>query len=189
MLALDSPRWATLRASPGGTGELAARLLREGLATDFDELFHQACHQFTVGEVAYAVVPYAVALAAMLPPAERVGPLAIAGVVAACRAAFPKQSPPVPDDLRAGFEGAIADALPLAAGALGRSGWEPQQALELLATVAGLQGRGELAVHLFGCGAEGELGCPTCGDRLRVASSANALPLPGPTDPNINDHP
>jgi hypothetical protein len=29
MLSLDSPRWAALRASPGGTGELAARLLRD----------------------------------------------------------------------------------------------------------------------------------------------------------------
>lgn len=83
---------------------------------------------------------------------------------------------PVPDDLRADFERATADALPLAADALGRAEWEPQQALELLATVAGLQGRGQLAVHLFGCGTGGELRCPSCGERLRVGGSADAEP-------------
>jgi hypothetical protein len=175
MLPLDSPRWATLR-SCGGTGALAARLLRDGPAADFGELLHQACHQFTVDEVAYAVVPHAVALAGMLPPAERVEPLVIAGAVAACRAAHPDQSPPVPDDLRADFERALADALPLAADALGRCGWEAQQGLELLAAVAALQGRGELALHLFLCGSGGELGCPSCGERLRVGVSPDAEP-------------
>ena len=176
MLPLDSPRWAVLRASPGGTGDLAARLLRDGPAADFGELLHQACHQFTVGEVAYAIVPHAVALAGMLPPVGRAGPLAIAGVVAACRAAYPGRVPPVPGDLRADFERAIADARPLAADALGQAGWGPQQGLELLATVAGLQGRGELALHLFGCEAGGELACPSCGERLRVGSSRTAEP-------------
>ena len=176
MLPLDSPRWAALRSSPGGTGALAARLLRDGPAADFGELFHQACHQFTVGEVAYAVVPHAVALAAGLPVAGRVEPLVIAGIVAACRAAYPDQCPTVPGDLRADYERANADALPLAADALGRAGWDEREALELLAVVAGLQERGELAVHLFGCGTGGELECPSCGERLRVRACPDAEP-------------
>ena len=79
MVPLDSPRWATLRSSPGFNGALAAQLLREiqaGTGADWAELYHQACHQFTLhGDLAYAVVPHVVDIAGHLPVRERLWPL------------------------------------------------------------------------------------------------------------------
>ena len=99
MVPLDSPRWATLRSSPGFNGELAARLLQEiraGTKLDWAELYQQVCHQFTIcGDLAYAVVPHVVDIAVRLPVRDRIWPLVIAGTVAACRMAFPSSSPSV----------------------------------------------------------------------------------------------
>jgi len=167
VLALDSPRWKTLE----GNGELAARLLHDGAVADFAELDHQACHQLTVREVAYAIVPHVVAIAHKLPLPNRVWPLVIAGTVAACRAAYPDRSPPVPADLRAEFDRANADALELVADAIRHTVWEAEESLQLLAVIAGLQGRGELAIQLFLCVPSDELACPSCGERLRVSST------------------
>lgn len=86
MLALGAGRWSELRASPGGNGELARNLIREiraGKYTDYAELYQQACHQFSVGEVAFAVVPHVIEIAAGAPLRERLWPLIIAGTVAA----------------------------------------------------------------------------------------------------------
>jgi hypothetical protein len=70
MVPLDSPRWTKLQSSPGFNGELAARLLREiraGTGGNWPELYHQACHQFSIlGDLAYAVVPHVVDIT--LPP-------------------------------------------------------------------------------------------------------------------------
>ncbi len=63
MLDLDSSVWGTILASPGGTGTLAAKLLRQARDGDesaYGELYHQVCHQFTVGAVAYVAVSHLV---------------------------------------------------------------------------------------------------------------------------------
>jgi hypothetical protein len=164
---LDSPRWKTL----DGNGELAARLLQLGAAADFAELDHQACHQLTVYEVAYAIVPHVIAIAQQLPLPKRVWPLVIAGTVAASRSAYPHRAPAVPPDLRAEFEQANADALQLAADAIRCSVWDAEESLQLLAVIAGFQGRGELAIQLFLCVPGEELACPSCGERLCVSSA------------------
>jgi hypothetical protein len=171
MLALDSPRWRVLKASPGFTGELAVRLLREirdGTGSDWAELYHQCCHQLDVGEVAYAVVPHAVAIAGRAPKQDQVWPLVIAGTVAACRAAFPSCTPPVPDDLRAAYEESARPALLLATEALRAQDWRPWQVIQLLGVVAALQGRCDLAIHLFlHGGSDSDLHCPECGEYIR----------------------
>src|SRR5262245_5727324 len=119
MLPLDSPRWLTLRASCSrSNGELAVRLLREiraGSGANWAELYHQACHQFTImGDLAYAVVPQVVDIAGRLPVRERIWPLIIAGTVAVCRMAYPSSSPPIPEDLRADYEASAQPALQMA---------------------------------------------------------------------------
>lgn len=146
MLSLDSPRWASLTASPGGTGELAARLLRAirdgaGQKADWVELYHQACHQLDIhGDLAYAVVPHVVDIAGRLPVSDRVWPLVIAGTVAACRAAFPSRTPTIPNDLRTEYEASAEPALRMATAALVEPGWRRGEVVELLAVVAALQG-------------------------------------------------
>ncbi|HVV98732.1 MAG TPA: hypothetical protein VHB77_00245, partial [Planctomycetaceae bacterium] len=85
MVPLDSLRWAQLRASCGGTGEPAARILQEiraGTGAGWVELYHQCCHQLTLdGDLAYAVVPHVVDIAGRLRVRERIWPLVIAGTV------------------------------------------------------------------------------------------------------------
>jgi hypothetical protein len=180
MLALDSPRWATLKASAGGTGALAARLLRDirsGSLGEFVELYHQACHQLTVGEVAYAVVPHVVEIAGTLPMRERVWPLVIAGTVAACCAAFPSSTPPIPDDLQAAYAQAQHAALLLATDALRECVWRPGEATELLAVVSALHGRCDLALHLFlHGGSDSDLSCPECGEYIRWSEQDGGEP-------------
>jgi hypothetical protein len=176
MLALDSPRWATLKASPGGSGALAAQLLgaiRSGAVNEFGELYHQCCHQLTVGEVAYAVAPHVVDIARGIPVRERVEPLGIVGSVAACCAAFPSQAPPIPDDLRAEYEASARPALLMATEALGETGWRRGDVVELLGVVAAFQGHCDLAIHLFlHGGSDNDLHCPECGEYIRWRDGA-----------------
>ena len=171
MLALDSPRWATLKASPGGSGALAARLLqaiRLGALNEFGELYHQCCHQLDVGEVAYAVVPHIIDIARSLPVRKRVEPLGIVGSVAACCTAFPSQSSPVPDDLRTDYAASSRPALLMATAALSETGWRRGEVLELIAVVAAIQGHCDLAIHLFlHGGSDHDLHCPECGEYIR----------------------
>jgi hypothetical protein len=170
MLALDSPRWRTLKSSPGFNGESSARLIRElrDGNKEFAELYHQACHQFGVGEVAYAIAPHLIDIAAGLPPRQRMWPLVITGTVAAVRAGWPRTTPPVPEDLRADYDRANVQALRMATEALrDRLQWSPGEVLELLAVVAGLHGSTDLAMHLFLLGGTDELSCPSCGEPIR----------------------
>lgn len=171
MLALDSPRWATLKASPGGSGALAAQLIRairSGVVSELGELYHQCCHQLTVGEVAYAAVPHLVDNALGLPVHERVEPLGIVGTVKACCVAFPSETPEIPTDLRADYEAAAAPALRMATAALVEPGWRRGQVVELLGVVAAFQGHCDLAIHLFlHGGSDDDLHCPECGEYIR----------------------
>ena len=177
MLSIDSPRWATLKSSPGGNGELAVRLLREiraGTDADWPELYQQACHQFTInGDLAYAVVPHVVDIAGHLPDKERVMPLVIAGTVAACRMAFPSSSPPIPEDLRAEYEASAQPALEMATYALHQTGWRRGEVVDLLGVVAAFQGHCSLAMHLFSHGgSDNDLYCGECGAYIRYCEEA-----------------
>jgi hypothetical protein len=169
MLALDSPTWATIPSSPGGTGLIAAQLLRQirgGDDSGYGELFEQVCHQFSVGAVAYLVVPHLVEIARSRQPLERVRPLAIVGSVAAARLADPRNAAPMPPEWAVEYEAANAEARELAADALGRPGWRPSDSQELVATAAALHGHADLAMHLFLQGGATDLSCPSCGEYI-----------------------
>jgi hypothetical protein len=175
MLSLDSPRWEKLRASGGGTGALARRLLleiRDGTGSDWPELYHQACHQLTVGEVAYAVVPHAVEIAERLPARERLWPLGITATVAACRGAFPSEAPLIPEELRADYEAAARPALLMATAALREPAWRRGEVVELLGVVAAFQGHCDLAIHLLLHCSDRDLHCPMCGEYIRWREGA-----------------
>jgi hypothetical protein len=153
------------------TSAVAHRLLREirgGTGFDWAELYHQVCHQLSVGEVAYAVVPHVVEVAGRLPSRERLWPLVIAGTVAACRAAFPSQTPRLPEDLQADYEASARPALRMATAALAEPGWRRGEVVELLGVVAAFQGHCDLAIHLFLHGGnDDDLHCPECGEYIR----------------------
>ncbi len=168
MLDLASPRWSQLKASPGGNGQLAATSLsriRGGDDSAYAELQHQACHQYTLGEVAYAVVPHLVDIASNSDIRQRVWPLSVVGAVAAARLIAPTTSPPIPPDLCDAFAAANDSARALTAEALCEVGWEIEESFQLLGAMAAFQGHGHLAMHLFSSGVE--LSCPVCGEYMK----------------------
>jgi len=171
MLSLDSPAWDTIPSSPGGTGTLTAQLLRSirnGDDSAYDELYHQICHQLSVGAVAYVAVPHLVEISRSAPRRQQVRPLSIVGTVSAALLAFPESAAPLRDEWRVEFMAANQDALRLAAEALQSSGaLEPADAQQLLATVAAFQGLKDLAVYLFMQADDIELSCPACGEAIQ----------------------
>jgi hypothetical protein len=116
------------------------REIRSGQGVDWAELHEQCCHQMTVGEVAYAVVPHAVDIAGRIPLRERLWPLAIAGEVAACCAAFPSQTPAIPEDLSDAYKASALPALRLALDALNQQVWRPGEVTDLMGVVAAFHG-------------------------------------------------
>lgn len=167
MLDFSSSRWNQLSASPGGDGRLAASLLvqiRDGDLSCYDELLHQVCHQFSVAEVAYAVVPHLVALAKAASSTDRLGPLRIIGWVAAGRLTHPQHCPPVPDDLMADFDVAMQEGLRLATNSLLEPDRSTEATQELLGVVAALSGCADIGTLLL-LGPH-ELSCPSCGDPI-----------------------
>src|SRR5262245_43094989 len=174
MLDLDSPLWADIPASGGMNSAGAVRLLRQARAGDgsgYPELYHQLCHQFTVGEVAYVAVPHLVDIARGANVRRRVWPLRIVGTVEAARNSHQDSAPPLREQWRAEYLAANAEALALTADALGRGGWPPSDSQELLATLAALHGHTNLAMHLFLQGGVTKLSCPMCGEYIEFGES------------------
>jgi hypothetical protein len=148
---------------------LAAELLRRvrgGDDSEYGELYHQVCHQFTVGPVAYVAVPHLVEIARVSELKRRVQPLSIVGTVAAALLADPHGSAPLPEEWRAEYAAANNEALRLTADALKQGGWDASDSQELLATLAALHGHGNLAMLLFLQGGVTELSCPVCGEQF-----------------------
>ncbi|MEM9556456.1 MAG: hypothetical protein AAGC60_19520 [Acidobacteriota bacterium] len=176
MLALDSPEWSLINASSGGTGRLAASLLRRVKAGDisaFDELQHQLCHQFTVGAVAYLAMPHLIEIARSSDGGFRVRALVMIGTIVAARAAHPTSAAPLAEAWRHDYEEALADAMALVAGALRGPGLKPEESQELIAAAAALHRHTNLAMHLFLHGGSTDLSCPECGELIEFGESSD----------------
>ncbi len=166
VLELNSPRWQDLRSAVGGSGQLASELLKQvhsGDVSAYAELLHQCSHQFTFGEVAYAVLPHLTRIASECSPEARTLPLKLIGSIEASRGMAP--CPELPADLTQGYLAAKAAALPLALDALNVIRDDALAPTQLLATVAALHGQYDLALHVFLSGPE--LSCPSCGEYIR----------------------
>ena len=177
MIDLQSPEWHSILANPGGTGALTAQLLRQVIEGDlnaYDELYHQVCHQFTVGVVAYAAVPHLVQIARHADPQHRIRALSIVGTVAAALGAYPRSAALLPEQWRVEYLAANAEALVLAAESLRQSGLDMSDAQELIATVAALHGHTDLAMLLFLQGGSPEFSCPECGEPITWKEPADS---------------
>lgn len=185
MLDLDSPIWRTIRSSVGGTGALAADLLRRIRGGDdepFAELYHQVCHQLTVGPIAYVVVPHLVDIARTARGSRLTWALSTVGTVVATRQAHPRSSPPLPNEWKTEYRSAVEEARRLTADALRQPGWELSNSQELLATLAALHGHADLAIHLFRQGGVTELSCPVCGEPITFGEESEVRPGEPPAD-------
>ncbi|PSB56851.1 hypothetical protein [Chamaesiphon polymorphus] len=176
MIDLESPLWSNLTCSAGGNGEMAADLLKQiqqGNGTDdvYGELYHQVCHQGNIGRdsnLAYAVVPHLVKIAQQVTKREQVWPLNIVASVVTSRLVYPEGSGAIPIDLQEDYELACNSALEITLHALRETGYEQDDSIFLLATVAALHGHGDLAMLMLNGGSE--LNCPFCGEEIRYAN-------------------
>ncbi len=176
MIELTSTLWQSISSSPGGTGKLVASLLcqaHDGDETVYPELYHQLCHQNTVGGVAYIAVPHLAHIARNSSPQKRVWPLSIIGTVVASRAAFSETAAPFNADWLNDYSIALKESLVLSTESLQHTELSPPEAQELIATVSALQGLTDLAILLFLQGGITELSRPICGEYL----SYTKLPL------------
>lgn len=174
MLALESPRWAHLKTAGGGAdGRTCASLIgqvRAGSRDAMQELFEQCCHQFSVGDVAFAVVPHLVDLAAGLAPPDRLDALRIVGAVQAGRSVDRAHAPPVPPDLDQAYFAANARALQLAAHDL-LERLTPSHSMELIGVISALRDHADLAMHILLAGGNTDLHCPECGESIKFGDS------------------
>jgi hypothetical protein len=176
MIDLDSPRWSSLTCSPGGSGEMAAELLKQihqGKGNDdvYGELYHQVCHQGSIGRdsnLAYAIVPHLVQIVQGVSKKEQIWPMSIVASVVTSRLVYPEDSGSIPLDLQEDYERACNLALQITVQALGETGYKQDDSIWFLATAAALHGHGNLAMLMIMNGSD--LNCPFCGEEICYAN-------------------
>lgn len=151
MLALDAPRWATLRHAYGAAADVPA-MLRAVVGDpggEYDDVWEPIwsalCHQGTVYTASYAAVPHLVELGAGLPPARQLDCWVFVGCVARS-----VDAAPIPDDLQEAYLAAIARCEPLIRATLIDGSFEQGEVVHLLAALAAVRGHGGVANALEG---------------------------------------
>lgn len=153
-LELDDPRWSEFSYRQG-SGTHVPDKIRYLLAnpTDvefFSELDCELCSEGTTWPAAYAVAPYAIEIAKLLPPKDRLYHILFIGYCEIYRS----ECPPI---LLNAYETAVVDALPLATETLQckHNCWETLHLLAIVAALKGFPGFADLVDHL-------DCGCPHC---------------------------
>jgi hypothetical protein len=112
MLALDSPRWATLEIRSGSAitvpTEITYLLEHPDDTERLGDLSSELCSEDTTWSAAYAAVPYLLEIARKQSLEARGYALVSIGLIVMCSA-----DTVVPDDLRAAYQAAISGTLPL----------------------------------------------------------------------------
>ncbi len=176
MIELKKEEWEKLQSSVGGNGLLALELLQKiknGDISSFDELLHQACHQLTVGEVAYAIVPHLVEIAKNEDSSIKLKALMIIGAVSASIGikSFSYKASKLPAYLESDFAEANQEALKIACDALVLIKYINRDSLELLGVIAALSGHPNSAIQAFTAGYDSMMSCPECGEYINYYES------------------
>lgn len=187
MVALDDPRWAELEGAYGSAAAIPELLRALEASPDperWSELYSWLCHQDTNYTATYAAVPHIVEMAVRRPPTERTDFVVFIGHVAAC-----ERTCPVPDELAAAYERALAVVEPhvrvaIAARPADETIWY------LLSAAAAVRGLGLVATALedFVAGVA-NAACPSCDADVEIAwqdAEPPAAPIE-PLDPEPSD--
>jgi hypothetical protein len=173
MLSLDSDTWRCLRSAGGGNGLLAAELLRrlwEGDVSVLNELFEQACHQFTASEVGYAVVPHLAELAEQRQSVGfRVEALGVIGSMMAAKLVHHRSGDRVPETIKEDYERANVRSLSLASKMLADARLTSRESTVLIAVVAALRELSNLSLFILLGDCREELYCPSCGEPIEYS--------------------
>lgn len=164
MLPLDSARWRELAQAYGPAQDVARLLAHLDQVNDAERaelwlgLWATLCARERVYTASYAAVPHLVAFAGRRPPAERARALHLVAAIEVGRLA--PAAPPLPADLVAAYEQAIAAVPQLVAAAAGET-WDADTTQILCAALAVAKGHphfGNAALQL-----EATVVCPVCG--------------------------
>ena len=164
MLCIDNERWDSLQGSCGL--KLGHQMLKDVLAGQYEqlaELGHQICHQGTVGEIAYAVVPHLAEFARdMLPKEEGLYAINLVGYVQQSRLHYPHSAAVIPADLRDNYFKANQLTTGLIAEMLSSYEHDKIWFLKLLSSLSALKGFSDVSTLLDAL--DESVSCPSCGE-------------------------
>ena len=169
MLELKSARWAELSHADGSARDVPELLSRlaAGDETTIQDLSAALCHQGSVFDSSFAVVPHLVRIAARVDDPElKANTLVLVGLIASCSNERSEGS--LAPDIDAAYHAALPEALQLSIATLQLS-FEPYDAVYLLQTAAWLHGLSTLGRVLAGfLDEEFTIQCPKCDRELFV---------------------
>ncbi|MEO8904603.1 MAG: hypothetical protein ABI488_19515 [Polyangiaceae bacterium] len=169
MLELKSARWAELTHADGAASDVPDLLTRlsTGDETAIEDLSEALCHQGSVFDASFAVVPHLVAIAARFAePALKANTLVLVGLIASSSNGSSEGA--FAPDIDAAYRAALPEALKLAVATL-QLNFEPYDAVYLLQTAAWLHGfttLGRVLSHFLD--EEFTIQCPQCKHALYV---------------------
>ncbi len=168
MLELDDPRWNQLDHAYGPAGNVPGmlRALERGEQELWDVLVPSLCHQGAVFTATYAAVPHIVRIGTHETLDDQLAYWSFIGAVACAR-----EAAPIPDDLRAAYEGSLihAEELTLACFV---PGLDEATGLELLIALAGIRRFPAVAGALRMLRNETvSTSCPRCSTSMRVSTA------------------
>lgn len=168
MLGLDDPRWNDLDHAYGPAGNVPAllRAVESGEQELWEELVPALCHQGAVFTATYAALPHIVRIGTHETLDDQLAYWSFVGVVVCAR-----EAAPIPDDLRAAYEGSIihAEELTLACFV---PGLDEVTGLELLIALAGIRRFPAVADALRLLRDETVMTtCPRCATSMRVSTA------------------
>ncbi len=168
MLELDDPRWRELDHAYGPADNVPGllRAVELGEQELWDELVPSLCYRGAVYTASYAALPHIVRIGSELTLGEQILYWCFVGAVADARDAAP-----IPPDLRAAYEEALAQAEALTIACVG-PGLDDATALDLLIALAGIRRLPAIADALR-CLKEEEViaNCPRCDTSMRVSTA------------------
>ena len=150
MLAINDPRWATLRHAYGHAADIPALLSRAGedarpghqAGTTWFNLWSALCHQGDAYTASYAAVPHLVRMASVCLERQQYDPLFLTACIELAR--LEDRGPLIPTDLAPSYRASIEEARSIAEAHLG-SGWDPDSEVALRASAAALAGNASAA--------------------------------------------
>jgi hypothetical protein len=162
MLALNSPRWATLEVRSGSAStvptEITYLLEHPNDEERLADLSSELCSEDTAWSAAYAAVPYLLEIARKQSLEARGYALVSIGFVVLCSG-----DSPVPDDLQAAYRDAVSSTLPLLLETMHLPAPLEDLRYQFLA-VAALKGHLALAERMNVLDAD--IACPECDQSL-----------------------
>lgn len=149
MLSLDSPRWGELRTAYGPAGDVPELLRQleslpdseESLDEPWFSIWSALAHQGDVYSASFAAVPHVVSVLASAPERAGFQYFQFPAWVEICRQ---RTGEPVPEDLRGGYQSALAELPALAAASAARP-WDEATLVSVLSAIAATKGPVDIA--------------------------------------------